>query len=527
MSKSNIVLTGFMGSGKTTVGKMLAKRLDYEFVDTDELIEIRSGTSIPAIFRDKGEDAFRDMEREIARELAGRSGVVISTGGRMMLDPENARMLSQHGRVFCLVATPEEILERVRRDADHQRPLLDVANPIERIVELLDQRRDGYGRFTQWQTSDKTPEDVTRNLIGAVAANPDIRVSIDAPSERYEFIVGGGLLPYITHLANIGGPVAIITDDHIHALYSQSCGPVDTVVTVAPGSRHKTLATVQTICEQLVDAGIDRNGTVIGLGGSVINGLAGFAAAIYMRGIDCVQCPTSLLAMVDTSIGGKSGINLPQGKNLIGAFKHPRAVIVDVATLQSLSPREFACGMAEVIKHALIADHELLRQIETDGWILRADGSGPSPADLQALVARAIQVKINIVQQDPFDRGRRQVLNLGHTFAHAIEQVSGHRIRHGEAVALGLVAAANLSARLGHCASELQQRIEAVLDATQLPRRLPRQLDPNQLLQVMRHDKKNKAGRMRLVLPRGVGDVFVADDVDPAAITDALRSISE
>ncbi len=514
-----------MATGKTTVGKLLAQQLGYEFVDTDELIVERSGQTVAEIFRDRGEAAFRRMEAEIARELGEKEGLVVSTGGRLMLDPTNAAALGRQGRVFCLVATPEEILQRVERDTQVKRPLLDRPNPIERIVELMQQREEDYGRFPQMVTSAKTPDEITRNLIGIFQADPDLRLSIKAPDVRYEFIVGGGILPFVFQLADISGPVAVLTDTNIAPLYAETCGQADAVISVPPGQQHKTLTTVQSICEELVEKGFDRSTTVIALGGSVISGLAGFVAATYMRGIDIVQCPTSLLAMADTSIGGKAGINLPLGKNLIGAFKQPKAVIADVATLQSLSPREFASGMAEVIKHSLIGDPDLFAHIEKGTWIRTAGELQPPLEDLQTLVARAIQVKINIIQEDPFDRGRRNVLNLGHTFAHAIEIVSSHAVRHGEAVALGLVAAANLSARLGYCSATLQSRIEASLEATALPTRVPADVQPEPLLKVMATDKKRRAGRPRFVLLRDIGDVFVSGEVDRASVIETIKEL--
>jgi 3-dehydroquinate synthase len=515
-----------MATGKTTVGKLLAEQLGYAFVDTDELIVERSGQTVAEIFREKGEAAFRRMESEIALELAEKQGLVVSTGGRLMLDPSNAAALSLRGRVFCLVATPEEILHRVESDKHVRRPLLEVSDPMERIVELMQQREEDYGRFPQMVTTAKTPDEVTRNLVGIFRANPDLRLSITAPDGRYEYIVGVGILPFVSQLASISGPMAVITDSNIGPLYAESCGQVDTVISVSPGQQHKTLTTVQSICEELVEKGFDRSTTIIALGGSVISGLAGFVAATYMRGIDIVQCPTSLLAMADTSIGAKAGINLPQGKNLIGAFKQPKAVIADVATLQSLSPREFASGMAEVIKQSLIGDSDLFAKIENGIWIRKAGELQPDMAELQTLVAQAIQVKINIIQEDPFDRSRRAVLNLGHTFAHAIEIVTDHAVRHGEAVAMGLAAAANLSVRLGHCPSELQSRIESVLESTALPTRLPADVKPQRLLEVMASDKKKKAGRLRFIVLRDIGDVFVTDKVDREAVIETLKELT-
>lgn len=521
----NIILTGFMGTGKTTVGKLLAEQLGYEFIDTDELIQARHGRTIPEIFLELGETAFRQMEADIARELADREGLVISTGGRLMLDPDNVTVLSQQGRVFCLVATPEEILARIRNDKV-QRPLLAVPDPGERIVELLQQRAGGYGRFPQVMTDDKHPTRVIGDLVDLIQTDPK-HFAIAHPVDRYEFIVGGGLLPYLRQLAGIQGPIALITDSQVGSLYAPSFGPVDHIITFPAGRQQRTLGRVQSIYNQLLEVGFDRMGTIVALGGSTVGNVAGFVAATYMRGVNFVQCPTSLLAMVDTSIGGKAGLDLPQGKNLVGTFKQPSAVVADIATLQTLPPEEFASGMAEVIKHGLIADTDLLQKVESGTWHWERGTIHPSLSMLQALVAQAIQVKIVIVQEDPFERGRRSILNLGHTFAHAIEQVGGYDGRHGDAVALGLVAAANLSARLDHCSPQLQERIEVVLKKVGLPTRIPRRLTPEALLIAMRSDKKKQAGQLRFVLLSKLGHAFVADAVPESAVLATLRELSK
>jgi shikimate kinase/3-dehydroquinate synthase len=524
--KKNIVLTGFMGTGKTTVGRLLATQLGREFIDTDELIQARHGRSIPEIFLELGETAFRQMEADIVRELAEREELVISTGGRLMLDPANVAALSRKGRVFCLVATPEEIFIRLRDDKENPRPLLKVPNPGERIVELLQKRQKGYQRFPQVMTNEKLPTEVIRDLVDLIQSDPK-RFAIDHPAEPYDFVVGGGLLPFIRQLAGVDGQMVVITDSQVGELYAASCGAVDHVITIPTGRQHKTLGTVQTICDQLLQSGFDRAGTIVSLGGSVLGDIAGFVAATFMRGVDFVQCPTSLLDMVDTSVGGKTALDLPQGKNLIGAFKQPTSVIADVATLQTLPAEEFASGMAEVIKHGLIADTDLLQKVENGNWCWEQGTTPPPLSELQTLVAQAIQIKIVIVQEDPYERGRRSILNLGHTFAHAIEQVSRYSIRHGEAVAMGLVASANLSARLGHCSLALQERIELALSQVGLPTRIPKHLSPESLLKAMDSDKKRLAGQLRFVLLREVGQAFVTDTVPDPAILATLQEVSQ
>jgi len=525
IEKTKIILTGFMGTGKTTVGKLLARNLSYRFIDTDELIESRNSRSISDIFQELGEEAFRKMERAIVKEIAELDGIVISTGGRLMLDPENVNALSRNSRVLCLVATPDEILARVIDDTSHKRPLLSVPNPKERIVELLQERNNEYLRFPQIVTNDKKPADIAKGLVEFVNTNPKSLV-VGNPQNNYEYIVGAGLLPFFRQLTGIEGKIVIITDEVVKALYGPSCAAIGHIIEIPSGRQHKSLATVQLVYHQLLDMGFDRTGTIIALGGTVVGDIAGYVAATYMRGVDFVQCPTSLMSMVDTSVGGKTSIDLPQGKNIIGVYKQPKKVIADVATLQTLPHLDFASGMAEIIKHGLVVESDLLEQIEHGHWVKSWDRSPAYIGELQRLVAQAIQVKINIVQADPFEQGLRSILNLGHTFAYAIEQESGNTYRHGEAVSIGLVAAANLSARLGYCDVSLQNRIETILESVNLPTRIPPYFKPDALLQAMQRDKKKQAGQLRFILISGIGHAFVSDEVSAEQILGTISALS-
>ncbi|GAB4274466.1 MAG: bifunctional shikimate kinase/3-dehydroquinate synthase [Candidatus Promineifilaceae bacterium] len=518
MQKTNIILTGFMGTGKTTVGRALAATLGLQFVDTDELIVARDGRSIPDIFQQSGEAAFRRWERHIAQELAEASHLVVATGGRMLLDDENAALLQRNGRVVCLTATPDAILARLA--GDNNRPLLAGENPKEKILALLAEREVGYGRFPQLHTTGKEIPAIVTEIIDMLNMTPLQQLPITHPQGHYPVWLGSQLLGNVRQLANISGPYAVITDENVGPLYAAAHFPdAQTVITLPAGEQYKNLESVRQIYDQLFAAGLDRKGTLVALGGGVIGDMTGFVAAIYMRGIDFVQCPTTLLAMVDASVGGKTGVDVPQGKNLIGAFKQPTAVIADITTLQTLPKAEFAAGMAEVIKHGLINAPELFAQLaqgETE-WT-----QALSNARLQALVYRAIQVKRDVVQDDPFEQGKRALLNLGHTFGHAVEQVSQYQIRHGEGVAMGLVCAANLSTRLGLAAADLQGRIESVLLKTGLPVRIPTHFSAEALYKAMGTDKKKAAGKLRFVLIRDVGDCVLVGDVCETAVLQTL-----
>jgi 3-dehydroquinate synthase len=537
MTSRNIILTGFMGTGKTTVGRLLAARTGRIFVDTDELIVQRAGKSIAAIFETEGAATFRQMEGEIARELSESEGAVIATGGRLMLDPENAALLEPDSLVLSLSARPEEILARLAADAV-RRPLLEVDEPEKQVAKLLREREEGYGRYPQISTGERSPDAVATEIIerfelqAEVAAasqktEPARHLMVTHPDGHYDVVVGKGVLRRLTdHVPMGNGPFVVVSDSHVAPLYASLIQGAADIITIPAGEQHKTLETVRYLYDRFLEANLDRKSTVVALGGGVVGDITGFAAATYMRGVRFVQCPTSLLAMVDASVGGKTGVDLPQGKNLVGAFKQPAAVMVDLATLRTLPPSQFAAGMAEAVKHGLIAGEGLFRRMEGLDWKVPNVFQSPM-SNLQTLVVDAIRVKRDVVQSDPFEMGRRAILNLGHTFAHAIEQVSGYAVGHGEAVAMGLVAAANLSIALGHCPASLQPRLENVLQGIYLPTRIPTGLDPEAMLEAMQRDKKKAAGKLRFVLLSGVGSVFVSGDVPREAVLETLRQTQE
>ena len=282
---------------------------------------------------------------------------------------------------------------------------------------------------------------------------------------------------------------------------------------VPEGEARKTLATVHSLYDQFVAAGLDRRTPIIGLGGGVVGDMAGFAAATYLRGAPFVQIPTSLLAMVDASVGGKTGVDLPQGKNLVGAFKQPVVVIIDTDVLAQLPAAEFRSGLAEIVKHGILGAPDLFRQME-----------GKGPTNLTQMIADAVRVKVDVVIEDPFERGRRATLNLGHTFGHAIEQVSGYRLRHGEAVAVGTVAATRMAVALNRCDAETAGRIESCLDKLGLPTTVSG-LDLDEVYAMMFQDKKRSGKMLRFIIPQTIGDVVIIDDPGARLVREALASV--
>ncbi|MCY3779874.1 MAG: 3-dehydroquinate synthase [Chloroflexi bacterium] len=492
-TQNNIVITGFMGTGKTTVGEILARKLNRRFVDMDAEIEARAGFTIPQIFRRHGEEGFREMERRLIHELALRHGLVIATGGGALIDNDMRDMMSRHGLLICLNASKEEI--RARLAANSDRPL---AADWE---HLLDARQSAYAQIgNQIMTSGKTPTEIAAEI----AALDDGALYVGTPDGGgYPIIIGSGLLRSIGDDAEglgLSGHVVVVSNESVAPLYGErltAALPRADLIIVPDGEAHKNLDTVRGIYNEMLARGADRSTTLVALGGGVIGDTAGFVAATYMRGIPLVQMPTTLLSMVDSSVGGKVGVDLPQGKNLIGAFKQPRSVIIDTDVLETLPPLQWRCGMAEVIKHGLIGRPALLAP---DLW---------QPEQAARLVRQAVQVKIDVVEVDPYEVGIRAHLNLGHTFGHAIEKATQYGVPHGEAVAIGIVKAARLSRNLGFVDDDLVARIQTIMWQIGLPTDIA--LDSHRWYAAMSTDKKWQAGNPRFILLKALGEAAIVE----------------
>ena len=526
----SVVLVGMPGSGKSSIGRRLGLRLGLPFLDADTEIEAAAGLPITEIF---------DGERRVIGRLLAGPPVVLATGGGAFADARTRAAIHASGAVTVwLRCTLTTLLRRVA-GRDH-RPMFLNADPAEVLTRLIAARHPLYAEADiVIPCTDESPESTTRRVEDALAdwATP-ARLPVALGERAYDIVVGEGLLSRAGALLApvlAAKRVAIVTDSnvgprHLPALragLAETGVQVLAEIAVPPGEASKDFSKLQGVLEQLLGAGADRRTTVIALGGGVVGDLAGFAAAVAMRGMPFVQMPTTLLAQVDSSVGGKTGVNLALGKNLVGAFHQPRLVIADMATLATLPPRELRAGYAEVAKHGLLAGEGLWSWCERHGPALVAgDAAARATAVLESCRLKAAVVAGD--EREESAEGGRALLNLGHTFGHALEAEVGYGgdLLHGEAVAIGLGLAASLSARLGACSQELPGRVMAHLAACGLPARigdLGRGFSTAALLGRMRKDKKVRDGALRFVLLRGPGEAYTAGDVPIATVEALLR----
>jgi shikimate kinase/3-dehydroquinate synthase len=547
-SVDRIVLIGFSGTGKTSVARRLAARLGWSAADSDAEIERHWGATIPSIFRDHGESAFRSSERAILNQLLTPDRVVIATGGGAPVDPEvwDRQMLGNESTlVLSLDASPETILGRLQRQAsdegaDVERPMLAGADPLARIHDLKSARQSVYDKAhlaisSELVSVDDLAEEITDvyRMCGGEALN----VRLEAASGASDIRVGPGAISRIGEGVRNRWPAArrawIVTDANLGPLHAMAvenrlCDSGFSVSTyaVAPGEGSKSLATTSELYDWLLGSGVERGDVIIALGGGVVGDLAGFVAATVLRGIGLVQVPTSLLAAVDSSVGGKTGINHAAGKNLIGAFLQPPLVIVDTILLRTMPAREFRSGWAEVVKHAVIqrstpgGERGDLAEVLTRNAerLLQLDEPATS-----YVVWRNIALKAAVVVADERETGIRAFLNFGHTLGHAIE-AADYQLLHGEAVALGMRAASELGVLCGTCGRLEADRIGRLIDRFDLPSSAA--VQEGRVMARLGSDKKRVAGRQRYVLPVDGGGVTIRENVTEDAVRQALGTVS-
>jgi 3-dehydroquinate synthase len=517
----NLFLYGPPGCGKTTVGMLLAERMGWHFTDTDKIIENEAGMPITEIFLQKGEADFRSREKALLSTLVKTTRTVVALGGGMLVDDENRALVESSGTVVCLGCNPETILKRMG-DELNARPLLVGSGPLERLKALLAKRAALYASFPlTLDTTDLAPEDVARKVQRLSGI-----FRLSAMGGGYDALISRRLLHNLRaelEIRKLGAPFVIVSDEHVAPLYAgqiqEALAPAGNVfpIVLKAGEATKSLRTVEAIYSDLFNAKMERRGTLLALGGGVVTDISGFVAATYLRGIPWVALPTSLLGMVDAAIGGKTAVDLPQGKNLIGSFYPPAMVLADLDTLSTLPQTELRSGMAEAVKSAMVGDSKLLGMIEA----LRGE---LAPGKLDSIVRRAGRVKIRVVEEDPFERrGPREALNFGHTIGHAVEAWSNYKIPHGEAVSIGMTAESKLSEMIGTAEPGLSDRLSALLTALGLPVRC--EAPANKLLELMAADKKRRGGRIKWALPIAAGKVRVGLEVPEEDVLQALKSI--
>ena len=589
--KRNIFVTGFSGTGKTTVGREAAQLLGWRFVDLDEDIEAAAGKPIDAIFAADGEAHFRALESQALLAACERDEQVVSTGGGIVMSAANRKAMASNGAIVCLEATLETIYARVRAQSEGAgavaRPMLAADDPMRRIRVLKSQRQLNY-TLAHWTVHTDTlsaaqaAHEVARAfdilnddvdeicyraypkwmevsaremlddqggngalalsnepsgkaaVIGDAGNSDDTAAVVRTSAGDYPVWVGWGILDELGDRMKsaLGASVStayIITDEGAHrqarrAQFAlEAAGVAAHMFIMPPGETNKTLETAQLIYRWLAERKAERGHAVVAVGGGVVGDLAGFAAATYLRGMPFAQIPTSLLAMMDASIGGKVAVDLPQGKNLVGAFYQPKFVLSDVSALRTLSRRDLASGWAEAIKHGLILDERLLSDFEDQ----RAPILALERDTATQIIRRSVAIKANIVSQDERETlGIRILLNYGHTIGHAIEAATGYgRFLHGEAVSVGMMGAAYIGQALGMLSAAEVDRQRAALRGYGLPLAFA-DMDIDAVKDAMQSDKKTAGRAIRWVMLDGIGNAVTRNDVPPEMAQDALERLA-
>ena len=539
----NIYLIGLMGSGKTTVGRALAKKLNKRFIDADHEIEARTGASVSLIFEIEGEAIFRHREAEVIKDLCAQDGIVLATGGGAVLDPISRRLLAKTGTVIYLRASVNSIMQRTSHDKS--RPLLQTADPRRRIEELSRQREPLYQEIADIIVDTgrpnvqflvysicaqlealppKSPGSTMHSDASLVSGPPagsalppqpavvELHVALDDRS--YPISIGPNLLSDVALLSHClpAERVVIVTNTVVAPLYLArlhttlaAAGKQVIDIVLPDGEEEKNWAGLMLIFDALLANKCDRKTTLIALGGGVVGDMTGFAAASYMRGVPFIQIPTTLLAQVDSSVGGKTGINHPLGKNMIGAFYQPQAVLADIDTLHTLPNRELSAGLAEVIKYGAVIDAAFFDWLEQHIDQLMARDS----AALVTAIHRCCEIKADVVRQDEREGGLRAILNFGHTFGHAIEAGMGYGVwLHGEAVGCGMVMAADLSCRMGLIDAVQRDRLTTLVKRAGLPVTAP-DLGLSRWIELMQVDKKSEGGQIKFILMKPLGGACI------------------
>ena len=544
--RDNLILTGFSFTGKSVGAKGVTRKMGWSLVDSDHQIAAIAGKSIPDIFAEDGEGRFRELERQVLKKACNRKKSVIAIGGGAIVDPGNRELFARSGVVVCLEAKPKTIYERLIASKQNEdtvaRPLLAGADTLARITQLKASRQAYYATadwavYTDDLTPNKVVDEVIRGFEIISSRRNDANYVESAPvvvttaTESYPVFVGWGIMDDLgrrMRQMGLGGCAEIISDEAVFSYHgtrvSQSLKDagfeVDSCL-VPPGETTKNIETAIKIYDWLVERRTERGHAIVALGGGMVGDLAGFVAATFLRGLPLVQVPTSLMAMADSSIGGKVAVNHPQAKNLIGAFYQPRLVLTDVSTLATLPKRELVSGWAEVVKHGLILDAGYVKFLETNAAALASLEAQPTAEAIR----RSVAIKASVVSEDEREREKRMILNYGHTIAHGIEAATDYeRFLHGEAVAIGMAGAAMLSQRLGLIPLDIVSRQNSLLKGFGLPTSCSG-VDQKRMLKAMALDKKVRERAVQWVLLEDIGKTTFRNDVAAEDVEGVLKKL--
>ncbi|MCH7713967.1 MAG: 3-dehydroquinate synthase [Chloroflexi bacterium] len=558
-----------MATGKTEVGRLVAQRIGWPMVDADDQVESRAGKSIEEIFQEGGEDAFRALERDVIRELCSGTGRVVAAGGGAFIDPENRDRMLANGLVICLSASPETIYRRINgpgtptavgaasgnpEPGQPLRPLLAGGDQLQRIKALMIQRADAYSLAHHTiHTDDLTIAQAAQRALdiclpeigdtgGTLMADPqpadpdlpdpDLAAVVHHSGGSYPVVAGWGIMDRLgERLKSMGvkSPAYIITDSNVMNPYGrrvqktlEKSGISAHCFVIPAGETSKSFQLAQAIYDWLVGLKAERGQTIIAVGGGVPGDLAGFVAATFLRGVPFIQVPTSMAAMADASIGGKTAVNLPQAKNMVGAFYQPQGVFADVQVLSTLGKRELAEGWAEAIKEGFILDASLVDVFEEHAEALMR----LEPEISTQVIRRSMAIKAGVVSQDERETlGVRILLNYGHTIGHALEASTEYgRFLHGEGVAIGMMGAARIAYGMGMISQEIVDQQERLLKRFDLPVTAPG-VPFDGILQAMSLDKKTEGGVNRWVLLEAVGRAVVRRDVPRDLVEETVRDL--
>ncbi len=509
----HVFLSGPMGAGKSTVARALAARLGREALDLDALVEARAGTSIRALFAQQGEAAFRAIEASVVEELAARDEpLVVALGGGTVVNAATRRRLLERGVIVHLTADLDVL---VARAAVQTRPLLSGSTePREVLASLLAARASAYAEaHLRIDTSARSPDELARVIEDGLAARP-ILVPLGSRSYCARFASRRALIPALARHARS----LFVADENTRHLGAELADATSSaLVVLPPGEQHKNVHALERIWDAAEAADVRRDGVFVAIGGGVVGDVTGLAAATWLRGVPFVVVPTTLLAMADSAIGGKTAIDRGARKNVVGAFHQPSSVQIDVETLATLPARERRAGLAEIVKCAWLAGEAALSALELDAAALAAHDHDATRRALEM----AVRVKARVVAADESEQGARRALNLGHTLGHAFESASAFSLLHGEAVALGLVAALRLACSIGAADRAALERVSGLLGALDLPVDVAPWLAREDLVPHLSSDKKRVGADVAFVIPKGPGEVGIfrcsATDIVAAA----------